>query len=278
MTKQEHAGQAVTGDMIALSGGGRTMVRRQGQVTIRDTGPWAPAVHSLLRHLEDAGFAGAPRVVGSGFDCQGRETLSYIEGEFTQPGPWTVEGVEAIGRLLRDLHSVVARYRPPLDAKWQAWFGRSLGGGSRIISHCDVGPWNIVARNGLPVALIDWEFAGPVDPLVELAQACWLNAKLHDDIVAGIEGLPPLDGRARQLRAIVDGYGLTIRQRRGFVDRIIEVVICDTAEQADEAGIGVDSNHDNTDDRGFNPLWAMAWRARSASWLVHNRRVLQNAL
>ena len=48
-----------------------------------------------------------------------------------------------------------------------------------------------MARDGLPVALIDWETAGPVDPLVELAQLCWLNAKLHDDIVAGIERLPP---------------------------------------------------------------------------------------
>jgi thiamine kinase-like enzyme len=65
------------------------------------------------------------------------------------------------------------------------------------MGHCDVAPWNIVARAGMPVALIDWEFAGPVDPLVELAQACWLNAKLHDDIVAEREGLP-LAGRSRR--------------------------------------------------------------------------------
>jgi aminoglycoside phosphotransferase (APT) family kinase protein len=52
-------------------------------------------------------------------------------------------------------------------------------------------PWNIVARDGMPVALIDWEFAGPVDPLVELAQAAWLNAKLHDDLVAQIAGITP---------------------------------------------------------------------------------------
>jgi aminoglycoside phosphotransferase (APT) family kinase protein len=35
-----------------------------------------------------------------------------------------------------------------------------------------------------PVAFINWETAGPVDPLVELAQLTWLNAKLHDDILA----------------------------------------------------------------------------------------------
>jgi hypothetical protein len=47
-----------------------------------------------------------------------------------------------------------------------------------------------------------WTAAEPVDPLVELAQTCWLNAKLHDDIVAEREGPPPLADRARQLRAI----------------------------------------------------------------------------
>lgn len=155
---------------IVLSNGGPTEVYRRGTVIVKDTGPWAPAVHSLLRHLEEVGFAGAPRVVGSGFDAEGHETVSYIEGEFTQPGPWTLEGAAAIGKMLRELHTASASFRPPPDAIWQTWFARKLGDGRRIISHCDVAPWNIVARNGLPIALIDWEFAGPVDPVVELAK------------------------------------------------------------------------------------------------------------
>jgi aminoglycoside phosphotransferase (APT) family kinase protein len=100
-----------------------------------------------------------------------------------------------------------------------------------------VAPWNIVARQGMPVAFIDWETAGPVDPLVELAQLCWLNAKLHDDIVAEREQLPPAADRARQLAAIVDSYGLTTRQRRGFLDQIVEFAICDTAWEADDAAV-----------------------------------------
>ena len=39
------------------------MVHRQGDLVIRDTGPWTPAVHALLRHLEDVGFPAAPRLV-----------------------------------------------------------------------------------------------------------------------------------------------------------------------------------------------------------------------
>jgi hypothetical protein len=142
----------------------------------------------------------------------------------------------------------------------------------RIIGHCDVAPWNIVARGGLPVALIDWEFAGPVDPLIELAQLCWLNAKLHDDVVAEREGLPPLAERARQLAAIVDAYGLTARQRVGFFGTIVDFVVSDTAWEADDAGV--------TPEMTSHPvaLWAIAWRARSAAWLIRNRATLESAL
>lgn len=256
---------------VPLLGGGRTPVHRRGQVVLRGAGPWTATVHTLLRHLEDAGFRGAPRVVGSGFDERGRETLSYIPGEFTQPGPWSLEGAAGVGRLLRELHDATVSYRPPPGAVWRPWFGRALGGPERIIGHCDVAPWNIVARDGLPVALIDWDVAGPVDPLVDLAQACWLNAKLHDEQVAALEGLPPIDERARQLRAIVDAYGLTAVQRRGFLDLIVEFAVHDTAEQAIEVNVQPDSP-------GPGPLWGLAWRARSAAWMLRNRRTLENAL
>jgi aminoglycoside phosphotransferase (APT) family kinase protein len=255
-----------------LSGGGRTLVHRDGDVVIRDTGPWTPAVHLLLRHLEQVGFAAAPRLVGSGFDASGREMLTFIEGEFTDRGPWTLDGAAALGRLLRELHQATSTFRPPADAVWFPWHARDLGGPVRVIGHCDVAPWNLVARDGTPVALIDWETAGPVDPLVELAQLCWLNAKLHDDIVADLEGLPPAADRARQLAVIVDGYGLTARQRRGFVDRMVEFAICDTAYEADDAQV--------TPDLTAHPiaLWAMAWRARSAAWMVRHRALLEAAL
>lgn len=246
-------------------------VLREGEVIHRQTGPWARAVHSLLRHLEAVGFAGAPRVVSSGFDADGLETLTFIEGQFMHPGPWTLEGATGVGHLLRDLHDATASYRPAPDPLWGTWFGRDLGSDTRVIGHCDAAPWNIVARDGLPVALIDWDFAGPVDPLVDLAQACWLNAKLHSDDVAERESLPPLAVRARQLRAIVDGYGLTARQRRGFVHRIIEFAVHSIAAEADEFGI----RPYTTAPAG---LWGMAWRARAAAWMLRHRSTLQNEL
>lgn len=250
-------------------------VSRKGDIVYKSSRPCSRTVHSLLRHLEQEGFYGATRVVGSGFDATGRETLSYIEGSFTHPGPWSAEGAAGVGRLLRELHDATATYVPPPDAQWAPWFGRELGGSKRVIGHCDAAPWNIVARQGRPVALIDWETAGPVDPLVDLALAAWLNAKLHDDRVAAREGLPPLDVRARQLRAIADGYRLPRAARMHLVEQIIEVAIHATAAEADEAGILPDTPATSLDPQ---VLWGLAWRARGAAWIMRHRRVLEAAL
>ncbi len=250
-------------------------VYRVGQVVHKEARPWTATVHALLRHLEAVGFAGAPRLVGPGYDQQGYETLTYIAGEVNAPGPWSLEGAAQVGALLRDLHEAAASFRPPADARWRPWYGRPLGTGPGIIGHCDAAPWNIVAQDGLPVALIDWDYAGPVDPLVDLAQACWLNAKLHDDMVSEREGLPPLTERARQLRAIVEGYRLPARQRAGLVELMIAFAVYSVAAEADDAEITPDTASDAVDRQ---VLWAMAWRARSAAWMLRHQRVLEAAL
>ncbi len=108
--------------------------------------------------------------------------------------------------------------------------------------------------------------------MVELAQLAWLNAKLHDDTVAAIEHLPPLADRARQLAAIADAYGLTSRQRQGLLGQIIEFAITDTAAEADDAHVAPGTTSHPI------ALWAMAWRARSAAWMIRNRRTLETAL
>jgi len=251
-----------------------TNVYRQGNILIKETGNWAPTVHALLNHLEHQGFEAAPRVIGSGFDEHGRETLSFIEGDFIDPGPWSSEACYEIGVLLRKLHHTTATFQPPENAIWRPWFGRQLGKPS-LIGHCDFASWNIVARNGLPYALIDWEYAGPVDPLVELAQVCWLNAKLHDDVVAEIEALPDLTERASHLRAIVDGYGLSQKERQNFVDKIVEFVVFATANEADKAGLMIDTPINSIDQQ---VPWAVAWRARAAAWILKHRSALNDAV
>ena len=58
------------GEEIPPEGGSMTTVVRVGDTVRRPVGRWTPAVHSLLRHSEEVGFEGAPRVLG--FDDQNR--------------------------------------------------------------------------------------------------------------------------------------------------------------------------------------------------------------
>ena len=126
-------------------------------------------------------------------------------------GSWSKERAFEAGKMLRRIHTATSSFQPQKDERWFAWYGRDLGGPCKVIGHCDLGPWNIETQGGKPVALIDWDFAGPVDPTIELAHASWLNAKLHDEIVAETEGLLPIAERAKHMRAIVDGYELARR-------------------------------------------------------------------
>jgi transcriptional regulator with XRE-family HTH domain len=249
-------------------------VYRDGNVVHKDVSAWTPTVHALLEHLEKHGFP-APRVVGSGFDDDGREVITFIDGEVINLGPWSRDAAHEIGVMLRRLHEVTRSFVAPSDAVWYPWFGRDLGSRDKVIGHCDLGPWNIVQRSGMPIAMIDWDFAGPVDPLWDLAYVCWLNAKLHDDIVAEIEGLPPVEERATQLRAIADGYGLAARQRRDLVQKAIEVAIMETAAEGDLADIGPDTRPASL---AHDVPWALAWRARAAAWMIRNRTILEEAL
>jgi hypothetical protein len=50
-------------------------------------------VLALLRHLEREGFAGAPRVVGSGFAEDGREMVGYVPGASPHPRAWAEDAV-----------------------------------------------------------------------------------------------------------------------------------------------------------------------------------------
>jgi hypothetical protein len=246
-------------------------------VVYREAGPWSPAVLALLRHLEDAGFAGAPRVAGSGFAPDGREMVSYIEGSSPHPHAWAQDAAGEVGVLLAGLHAATATFTPPADAAWKPWFGRRLPGSRPVFGHCDTGPWNIVAVAGRPAALIDFEFAGPVGAEWELAQAAWLNAQLHDDDIAERCGLPGAAARARQVKAILDGYGLPRRERGGFVDKMIAFAVHDARAEAVSAAVAPDTATAMTPS-GYPYAWAIAWRARSASWMLTNRSMLQRSV
>jgi Ser/Thr protein kinase RdoA (MazF antagonist) len=249
----------------------RKQVHRSGGMMVRPWAPWTATVHALLRHLEAVGFTGSPRVIGPGANPIGLETLQFVAGDVASDRVWDDDGIYELGRLLRALHVATSSFRLPPQAIWQESFLRADDSGA-IISHGDAAPWNVVARQGRPVALIDWELAGPVDRLNELAHTVWLNARLFDEGVDDVAELPSAEHRIQQLRLFADGYELPAEDRAKLTRRLIDVAILSAASDAIEARITPTST-------GASWLaWGIAWRARSAAWLVRHRRPLERAL
>lgn len=155
-------------DVVRLPGGSFTGPVRIGNTVRRRKGRWTAAVHSLLRHLEAVGFEGAPRVIGVDGEY---EVLTFVEG---RPGvrprpPALLEdfGLEGLGRLLRAGHDAQRGFVPAPDAVWMV--GRVAWRREHVVRHGDLVPGNTIWRGDLPVALIDWDFAEPGLPLVDLA-------------------------------------------------------------------------------------------------------------
>jgi aminoglycoside phosphotransferase (APT) family kinase protein len=252
---------------LQLTGGGREGAVLRGDRVIRRRRPWSDTVEALLRHLEDVGYPYAPRVAAATSETE--EALLFVDGE--QASQWTDAGIRELGTALRLLHEATATFAPGTDASWQeGWWTRSRRPGS-VIGHGDPGPWNVIERDGQPVALVDWEFAGPVDRLEEVAHAAWLNCQLHDDDVAERQGLLPAEERAHQVRLFLDGYALESTHRRRFVDLLIEVAVLSAANDAVDAGV----TPETTDATG---IWGLAWRVRSGAWIARHRQVLASAI
>ncbi|MFI0905502.1 phosphotransferase enzyme family protein [Streptomyces sioyaensis] len=195
-----------------LTGGGVNHVVRVGETVRRPTGPWTRAVHALLNHLAEVGFAGAPKA--HGVDDHGREVLDFVPG---QVGADSLSGdhgdaqLHAAGRLLRAFHDATAGFHPPTDAIW--YFPPRDP--AEVICHGDVAPYNTVFRKGLPVALIDFDTAHPGPRIWDVAYAAYRFVPLT---VAPEQGAVPVAEQARRLRLFADAYELADEDRAALVD------------------------------------------------------------
>jgi hypothetical protein len=194
------------------------MVRRGGQL-LRPMGSWSPAVHEYLRYLEVAGFDGAPRVLDTEGD---REVLTFIDGDVANDPEWepghghqlppyarTDAALRFAAGLIRRLHQAAADFRPAITSYRLHPYPPKAG---EIVSHGDLGPWNTVYRNGIPVAFIDWDAARPIEPLADLADAAWTFVPLAPPEQLAEAGFDPLPNLPARLRLFLDSYGLANRK------------------------------------------------------------------
>jgi hypothetical protein len=200
---------------IPLVGGDVNVVVRVGETVRRPPEP--PGVVALLQWYEQVGFAGAPRHLG--VDEQGREVLTFVEGEPAfAPVPCGDEVVSAIGHLLRCAHDAQEGFALPEDAGWDVHVAGTATG--EVICHLDLFWTNVIFRDGLPVALIDWELAAPCSRILEVALAATYWAGLRPDSELQSWGIP-LGRRGERLRILCDGYGLDALQRSLLLDELI---------------------------------------------------------
>lgn len=206
----------------ALIGDGVTPnIVRIGDTVRRPVRPFTATIHAYLAHLHQAGFSAAPAPLG--IDQQGREVLSFVPGDVPrQPLPPEATGEDvliALARLIRQLHDAAQGWTPPEDAIWAALPGTTgiplVDTGAELVSHRDYCPGNVVFRNGLPAALIDFDLARPTTRVYDIANALyWWAPLLHPK-----DRAPTLIDADIPHRAAVfaDAYGMTDQQRHELV-------------------------------------------------------------
>jgi hypothetical protein len=257
---------------VPLTGGRMTSgIVRRGAAVLRPTGSWSPAVHEYLRHLESAGFAGAPRLLGVEGD---REVLTYLAGDVAADPGWepghgsrlpayarTDGALASAARLVRQLHDAARGFAP---AATQYRFHPHPPRPGQLVSHGDLGPWNTVYRDGAAVAFIDWDAAAPVDPVTDLAAAAWSFVPLAPPSRLREAGFDPLPDLPRRLRLFLDAYGLT---RRSEILPALQRAVLRSAEVVQHAPVSP-----------AEAAEALRYRAAELEWLADHQASLGREL
>ena len=250
-------------DEVPLPGGmgsGGAVVR-VGDTVRRPLRPESTAVHSFLHHLEEVGFDGAPRHLGT--DDKGRAVLSYIEGEVGVPPypEWTIreELLVSVADLQRRLHDAARSFVPPEGVVWQRT-NLPEAGPDAVVCHNDLCIENVVTRHGRAIAFIDFDFAAPTDPLIDIAIAArhWVPVRDPDDINDARSGVDQI----RRFQVFCAAHGLDARTRAGMIEgclAFLDRALVSMKRRADE-GL---------------PMYVAAWNEGYAEQNRRSRRWLE---
>jgi hypothetical protein len=197
------------GPEIELPAGDVTVgVVRIGDTVRRPHQDSSERVAAYLRHLEAAGFDGAPRYLGR--DAIGRDVLTFLTGDV--PGspvePWAAadDVLPGVAQLVRRLHDASEGFSvPPRALEPGRSQPRFPDGEARIFAQRDVTPQNTVFKDGQPRGLIDFDLSDWTTRSIDLANTAMHWVPLNDPADRA-EVYRDADVGAR-LRLMVDAYG-----------------------------------------------------------------------
>lgn len=202
-----------------LADNGVTRVVKVGLTVRRPIRPFTSSVQAFLAHLWNRGVRCIPQPLGT--DADGREVLSYVPGEVpVEPLPdWAASDhvLAALGQMIRSLHDAAQGWEPPLDATWGGIPGSNTSNALNdpaleLIAHHDYCPGNVVFRNGMPAALIDFDLARPTTRVSDCANALYWWAPLLDPLDRAA-ALVDADIPSR-CRVFADSYAMSRSDRK----------------------------------------------------------------
>lgn len=206
-------------EVLAGGLGNEGRVVRVGDSVRRPVGAWTAAVHLLLAHLEQVGFDGAPRVHGLDRD---HELVEFIPGDVAVPPfpAWSAhdELLVSVAALQHGLHLAVADFRPPADLVWGDGPAPREFAGS-LVCHNDLCLENVVVADGRAAAFIDFDFAGPVDRVWDIAIALrhWVPMWDPSDLDEHRTGVDQM----QRCRRFLDAHELDPDDRERTIDALL---------------------------------------------------------
>jgi hypothetical protein len=193
-------------------------VVRVGPTVRRPHHPQSIAIAHYLDHLERTGFDGSPRYLGR--DDQGRDVLSFIEGDVAAASP---ERWAADEGLLVSVAILVVRLLEAgggFDVPPSLFLPRPGHPADTVVTHLDVTPQNVVTRDGRAIALIDFDLARRASRYDQAFNAAlhWVPLRDPADVYPEWSGID----QPRRLRLLADAFGWSRGDRDDFVPYALE--------------------------------------------------------